>query len=173
MRSVRMLLLLPLALVLVAPANATRPALVTGTAFVCDSNTATVTTLVDGIYITEITGQFALGGGLQGTLAGTTTFIVNSTTLQGTFNSTGLLFRGTINGSQPGTAVAQWNGTVDLPAGTTIGHWVIGTGTGGLAGVHGQGTLSTQHYATLAGCPATLPDGALGAYSLGIHFHPA
>lgn len=145
-----------IALVLVIPVHATRPAIVTGTSVITQFTVTGTQTLADGSVIVHYTLQATLRGGMQGTVAGTGTFILNSLG-QGTNTVIGL-FTGTTNGSQPGTAVVRVVGTVDTVAMTTNGHLTIGHGTEGLAGVHGQGTSSTFN--------------GSGPYLFRIHFAP-
>jgi hypothetical protein len=87
-----------------------------------------------------------------------------------TINSTGV-FTGTVNGSAPGTAVLTVVGEAGRgsPGGRFGGvgaavSWVMDQGTGGLAGVHGQGAFGTLvDFAVGPGCgnntdPCITPD---------------
>jgi len=106
-----------------------------------------------------------------------------------TINSTGV-FTGTVNGSAPGTAVLTVVGEADRgsPGGRFGGvgaavSWVMDQGTGGLAGVHGQGAFGTLvDFAEGPGCDENHQDPCITPdyydftftilYSGQIHFAP-
>jgi hypothetical protein len=120
----------------------------------------TITTLKIKAYLT---------GTLTGTVCGTERdvgFPDGSVTI----NATGV-FTGTVNGSAPGTAVlTSWGEAGQGSPGGRFGgvgaavSWVMDQGTGGLAGVHGQGAFGTLvDFAEGPGCgnntdPCITPD---------------
>ncbi len=159
MKMVRALLLFPMALVLVIPVHATPATLITGTAVGGEVKTSTTEKTPGGITITTFTNQVSFRGGMQGSGVFTNTIIVNSMG-QGTEHVRGL-FTGTVNRGQPGTAEVRAEGTVSFTSLTAEFQVVIGQGTSGLEGLHGQGTATES--------------GNLGvaSYSFMIHFDPA
>ncbi len=160
---VKLLLLLPIALLMLTPAHATPPTTLTGTAKTLTFVT-TETRTADGNTFLSATITGVLSGGLEGTDVGTNDIIILSSGQ--VILRADVTFTGTVNGSGPGTAsitsIAQ--GTMVSGGGGDVafqGQFVIGNGTGGLAGLHGEGTV--QH-----------SPGSVGStYSVLVHFDPA
>ncbi len=150
-----------MALFFFTPAHATTPTLITATSTCCVYNTLIENRTADGNTFLTFHQQLTLTGGMQGSLVHTFTFIFHST---GKLEVHGRgLFTGSIGGSQPGTAEVSFAATGTISPYTTNGHFVIRNGTGGLSGVHGEGTGGN-------------PDPAhseLGTLSMMVHFDPA
>jgi len=131
-------------------AQAAPPTSVGGTWEICVADT-TVQHQAGPNFIatTTQTQTFASGGDLDGVLAITadnpeqdlirTADGTFETFLGETFHGSGT-FTGSILGSAEGTAVMTYTGTVAAD-GSGVAYWVIDQGTGGLTGVHGQGTF--------------------------------
>ena len=158
MRMSRLMIFLPIALLLVFPVHATPPTHLTGTIKILTS-VVTVTRTADGntFYSQAFTGSIA--GGIEGNIVGTRFVIVHPT---GNFTASGeSTFTGTVNGNEPGTASFHFTSEgIQLPDGEIgRGPFEIGNGTGGLAGIHGEGTEQFS--------PSSF------AYSVLVHFDPA
>ncbi len=142
---IRALIFLPIALVLVFPVHATTPSLVTGTITITSFSPSEVRT-ADNNTILTATGTLSFMGGIQGESTYMVTFIIHT--------STGLIdfkgqaaFTGAVTGSQPGSMDILITGnatqviTSSGPSLTSlIERLVLGNGTGGLVGIHGEGT---------------------------------
>jgi hypothetical protein len=163
MRTSILMIFLPIALLLVFPVHATPPLLATGTIAGNGGSTVTMVRTSGNNTFETATGMLTFTGGIQGEGPTTTTAIIH--------NSTGLAevriqiaFSGTVMGSQPGSMNILFIGdfTGFGSSFTTLrGHLVLGDGTGGLTGIHGQGTLVGT---SVSSSPT---------YSVNIHFDPA
>jgi hypothetical protein len=161
MKMARALVLLPIALLLVIPVNAAKPVFIAGTTTCCISNTVISTEMVDGNTVVTYLQQLTFAGDMQGVLLHTFTFVISPTgQLDITGNGT---FTGTVNESQQGTVEVRYQGTGSIGSSMlfTEVHIVIGKGTGGLEGLHGQGTAGNSG-------PASV-----GTYSISAHFDAA
>lgn len=164
MRLFKSLLLLPMALLLVVPAHATTPSLVTGT---ITGVTAIITTIVrtaDNNTFGTITATIAFAGGIQGEGSCTENIVLHNSTMIAEFKLH-CTFEGTVMGRQNGSMEITSIGSIDFlgslqHASTASGNFLLGDGAGGLAGIHGEGTLA-----------ATFPSGI--TYSVNVHFDPA
>src|SRR5437867_580450 len=137
MRTVKLLLLLPIGLLLLTPVHSTTPTLATGTITASDL-TLTVVRVAGGntFYNASIVDAFT--GGIQGELVATGNLRVTSTGNL-TFIASGT-FTGTVGASELGTDVfhSQCAGT-GFRQGALVSilcHEVLVGGTGGLAGLH-------------------------------------
>jgi hypothetical protein len=158
MKIINLVLLVPIALLLLAPVHATTPILITGNTNVVTSTTVDTRTAGGNTIITA-TQQIAFAGGMQGSGVHTFTLKIEST---GQFTNRGTgLFTGTVNGSQSGTADYSFEVTGSIISQTQQGQIVIGDGSGGLAGLHGQGTAASSGSLSVA------------TFSLEIHFDQA
>ena len=162
MRRFTSLLLLPIALfLLVTPAHATQSTLITATSHCCVSNTLVEQHTAGGNMFVTYSQVLTETGDVQGTVNQTFTFIIHTS---GELEVHGKgLFTGTVLGSQPGTAEVSFVATGTISPFATSGHFVIENGTGGLAGIHGEGTGGNFD-------PAH-PE--LGTLSILVHFDPA
>jgi hypothetical protein len=117
-------------------AQAATPIAASGTFYTCRdvsdvSTVGNITILTSSISVT-------LTGTLSGTVVGTEQLVSYpngdlSASISGTFS-------GTVAG-QAGTAQISGTGTLTPGNGTGVLYWVIGQGTLGLAGLHGQGSF--------------------------------
>jgi len=163
MKTIKLLIFLPIALLLVFPAHATLDSIATGTVSGNSGSTITERRIADNNTFVTATGLLSFSGGIQGEGPTTTTGVIH--------NSTGIAqvrvhmeFRGTVMGSQQGTMDILLIGvftSFGTPAATLEAHLVLHDGTEGLAGIHGEGTLV-----------ATSIESGI-TYSVNIHFDPA
>jgi hypothetical protein len=158
-RKIRLLLLLPLALLImvsmILPAYAAKPTLITGQATASDYQQS-ILSISGNTIVYLINSQLTFTGDLQG--AGPATAIATIDTSTGTLSfSEQVTFTGTVLSSQPGTVniLIEGNGIL---GGASQAHDVLNHGTGGLAGFHAEG-----NQATAANSPTT-------TFSLKIHF---
>jgi hypothetical protein len=151
-------------------AKAAPPASISGTWEICDA-----VSLIQHqagpnfIATTTQTQTFASGGDLDGVLAITadnpeqdlirTADGTFETFLGATFHGSGT-FTGSILGSEEGTAVMTYMGTLAAD-GSGVAYWVIDQGTGGLAGAHGQGTFIGSPPNPVTGCVDGTYDGRI------------
>jgi len=162
MKTIKLLIFLPIALLLVFPAHATQHSTATGTVSGNSGSTITERRIADNNTFVTATGMLSFSGGILGEGPTTTTGVIH--------NSTGIAqvkvdmeFSGTVMGSQPGTMEILLIGVFTgfgTPATTLEGHLVLNDGTEGLAGIHGEGTLV-----------ATSIESGI-TYSVNIHFDP-
>ncbi len=166
MKTVKLLLLLPIVLLMLTPAHATPPTLLTGTIKALTA-VRTETRTADGNTFVSATVTDVFAGGMEGKVVVTAVFVFISTG-QYTIRADGN-FTGIVNGNGPGAASihATQQGTWNLSNGVLVqaqGQFVIGNGTGGLAGIHGEATFEGT---TAAGRLTAL------TYSVLMHFDPA
>jgi hypothetical protein len=144
MRAVRVLLLLPLAFMIMAtmfiPAHAEMPTLVTGQA-TASNERETVLSKSGDIIVARITSQLTFTGGIQGTGPATALAVINTSTGKLVFIEQTTV-TGTVLGSQPGTVNILIIGNGML-GGASQASDVLSQGTGGLAGLHGEGNQAT------------------------------
>jgi hypothetical protein len=144
MRTVTAVLLLPLAFMIMGtmfiPAHAATPTVVTGQATAADQK-ETVLSTSGNIIVALITSQLTFTGGIQGTGPATALAVINTSTGQLTFVEQTTV-TGTVSGSQPGTAKILIIGNGIL-GGASQASDVLSQGTGGLAGIHGEGNQAT------------------------------
>jgi uncharacterized protein DUF3224 len=141
MQMFRALLLLPIALVLIIPVHAAAPSHLTGSLIVTSLNPVSTRTFGNNTVLVA-NGTFSLTGGIQGQSVYFVTFVFH--------NSTGILdfkghatFTGTVAGSQSGSMDIAITGNATFVGSSLTSifeHLVLRHGTGGLAGIHGQGT---------------------------------
>lgn len=119
------------------PASATPPSPVTGTFAVVTATPTSSRTAGDNTFIT-VTRTAALSGTFTGTTTDTVTLVMHSN------GTTSLRGAGTcvctVDG-RSGTFEYRFNGKGTFPTSAT-GRYVVGHGTGGLAGLHAQGPFS-------------------------------
>jgi len=130
-------------------AQADQPTPVSGTWQICDDVTTVQHQAGTNFVATTTQTQTFTSGALDGVLAITadnpekdlyrTADGTFDTFLGGTFHGSGM-FTGSVLGSAEGTAVMTYMGTLAADF-TGLAYWVIDQGTGGLTGVHGQGTF--------------------------------
>ena len=157
MKLVKLLLLLPIALLMLTPAHATTPTLLTGT--IKTTLVRTETRTADGNTFAKATFTDVFAGGIEGNLVGTLAFNILSTG-QFTARTADSNFTGMVNGNGPGTASIHATEQGTLSNGVIAqGQFVIGNGTGGLAGIHGEATFQIS--------PGSF------TYSVLVHFDPA
>jgi hypothetical protein len=95
----------------------------------------------DGIQIIHETFGLAFTGAFAGTTVGTVTIIINTMTNTGTFSGENN-FTGTVttaSGAASGTILAPFSAS--FVGSSFQGQFALFGGTGGLAGVEGQGTI--------------------------------
>jgi hypothetical protein len=153
---VRAVMLLPLALLIMAPmlipAHATAltlvttPTLVTGQAS-ASNQSETVLSTSGNILVALITSQIAFTGGIQGAGSATAIAYIDTSTGQLVFTEQ-ISFTGTVLGSQSGTAniFITGNGTL---GGASQAHDVLNQGAGGLSGIQSEGNQSTAAGSTI------------------------
>ncbi|SRR5712692_7752675 len=162
MKMVKLLLLLPIALLMLTSVHATTPTLVTGIFFANGPGTVTEVRTANDNLFGNATVPFTFTVRIQGVGV-----VSVSATLH---NSTGQLaaggriaFTGTAMGSQPGSAVILFEGMGTAAVGGSSGSFqanlVLSDGTDGLANIRGEGTLQVQS--------------GHGTYSALVHFDPA
>lgn len=160
MKLARILVLLPLAMLLLTPVHATTPVPVTGN-FSAQIGTVTVVRTADGNSFRTFTGQLSFTGGIQA--QGTFTFsLMASASGFATLRFDGSL-AGSVTGSSTGSVEVHATGTAtaaSMMINNFQGQLTLGNGTMGLAGLHGEGTLSQTGPNTVA-------------YSVQVHFDPA
>ncbi len=78
-----------------------------------------------------------LTGSFVGSAAESGTIVLNPSTGRGVAFAF-LVFTGSVGGAE-GTFIFEIDGTISLPS--IKGRWVVFGGTGGLAGIHGEGTF--------------------------------
>jgi hypothetical protein len=152
-RTISLLLLFPLVLLIMVPmihpasACITKPTLVTGQATASNLQ-ETVLSDKDNTLVARITSTLTFTGDFQGTGPATAIAIIDTLTGKLTFFEQ-VTFTGTISTSKPGTIdiLIAGNGII---GGASQAHDVLLHGTGGLAGVYGEG-----NQATAAGSPTT------------------
>lgn len=162
MKLARILVFLPLAVLFLAPVQATTPVLVTGSLTgIAATGTVSDVRTADGNAFFTVVQQTQFAGGINGQGTFTFSVLLKETTLA-TFTADGM-FTGTVHGSSTGTAEMHVTGTATL-VGTVAtnlqGQMTLGSGTQGLEGLHGHGTL-------LQTGPNTV------SYSVQVHFDPA
>jgi Protein of unknown function (DUF3224) len=123
------------------PASATPPTPVTGT-FAVVTATPTSTRTADGNTFTTLTRTAALSGTFTGTTTDTVTLVMHSN------GTTSLRGAGTcvctVEG-RTGTFDYRFSGAGTFPT-SVVGRFVAGHGTGGLEGLHGQGSFSGNFF---------------------------
>lgn len=165
MKLARILVFLPLAMLFLTPVHATTPVLVIGEIHGLAFGTLTDFRTTGGNTFMTITLPVGFTGGIQAQGPFTVSLMINATgfttaTVDGTFT-------GTVTGSSPGSAElhATATGTYDFVSKTITslqGQLNLGSGTLGLAGLHGEGTLSHLPGAPFIG----------SSYSVQVHFDP-
>lgn len=151
-RSIKIIFVCLVPLLLVFTAYATKPAPASGDFELVDS-TITGIKNADGNTIITLNATFNLTGTFNGIFVEDVKQIIKPTG-KGTIHGQGT-FYGTVNGAS-GSMVFRVDGTIDGSA--AQGHFVILSGTDGLANLHGQGTFEQV--------------GTTGTYSAQIHFDP-
>jgi hypothetical protein len=109
--------------------------------------------------IVEVSVTITFTGTFNGTYVGTELIRISGPAGAGTGLGSGV-FTGTVNGSQPGTMVLSFTGEDIGPVfgglHVVLDRWVVGQGTGGLAGLNGQGTIpSVEETGPTEDCEAT------------------
>jgi len=112
------------------------------------------------ILFVTIASQVTFTGGIQRGGLATALATINTSTGQLVFTEQ-VAFTGTVMGSQLGSATILLEGQGTL-SGSSHAQAVLTDGTGGLAGLHGEGNSATE-----AGQPPTT------TYSVLVHFDPA
>jgi hypothetical protein len=126
---------------LAAPASATPPSPLTGT-FAVVTFTTTGTRTADGNTFITLTRTAALSGTFTGTSTDTATLVMHSngrTSLRGAGTCVC-----TVDG-RSGTFDYRFEGWGVFPT-SASGQFVVGHGTGGLAGLHAQGTFTGDFF---------------------------
>ena len=145
-RKTTFLLLLPLALLIMVPmilpasACVSKPTLVTGQATASNLQ-ATVLSNTGNTLVERITSTLTFTGDFQGTGPATAIAIIDTSTGALTFFEQ-VTFTGTISTSQPGTVniLIVGNGNI---VGASQAKDFLNLGTGGLAGLTGEGNQAT------------------------------
>ena len=154
-----MLLFLPLALLLVAPVHATTPTLVTGSILANGTGTLTESRTSGGNTFSTFFAPVKFTGGIQA--QGTVTeFLIVTSTGFATARATGTL-SGTVSGGGTGSFDVLLTATATASGNTFTnvqGQLTLGSGTAGLAGLHGQGTVGEAN--------------SVPTYSVQVHFDP-
>ena len=137
MRTLLFLVVAASAALAAVPASATPPTPVSGT-FAIVAATTTNTRAADGNTFTTLTRTATLSGSFTGTTTDTVMLVMHS-------NGTTILHGSgtcacTVEG-RSGTLVYTFNGKGTFPTSAT-GRYVVGHGTGALAGLHAQGPFS-------------------------------
>ena len=159
MKLARILVFLPLAMVLLTPVHATTPVLLSGGIGI-SGPTVIESRTADGNTFFTVVAQVEFTGGVAGTATTTNSFIENATGFA-TVRVSGT-FTGTVSGSSIGTArmLATFTGMfVPGMLCNEQGQMTLGSGTQGLAGLHGQGTFSQLDCSSIS-------------YSVEVHFDP-
>ena len=137
MMSKLLLLAAASAVVAATPASAAPPAPVTGTFALVTSTTTSIRTADGNTFIT-VNRTAALSGTFTGTTTDTTTLVMHSN------GTTSLRGAGTcictVEG-RSGTLEYRFEGSGVFPT-SGSGRYVVGQGTGGLAGLHAEGPFS-------------------------------
>lgn len=128
--------ILPLANV----AYASPPTTVTGEWTLSSITSMNCTNVDDGVSVCNFTGVRTHTGDIAGTINVEGVMLTNLHEGVRTIHAHGI-FTGSIN-EATGQASAIFESKVDLATHIIDGVWKIGQGTGGLEGVHGQGTWS-------------------------------
>jgi hypothetical protein len=144
-------------------AEADQPAPVTGSwsncQFITDIREAGPNIIITWSITVTYTGSF------NGTWQGTERDVIFANG-RATFHASGI-FTGSLSGSSPGTATMNYAGTASGPEAATA-HWTVEQGSGGLAGLHGQGRLEDIVETPTQGCD----DAFVGNYTGQIQFAP-
>ncbi len=146
MKTTRLLLLLPLVLLIMVPmilpasACSAKPTLVTGQA-TASGVQETVLSNTGNTLVARITSTLTFTGDFQGTGPATAIAIIDTLTGKLTFIEQ-VTLTGTISTSKPGTVniLIIGNGII---GGASQAHDVLYHGTGGLAGLQGEGNQAT------------------------------
>lgn len=138
-----------------ATANANPPAEVSGNYVFGNTTILEVRQASGNTIIKDVTNQ-VVNGDIAGSAIFERTFILHSS---GKYNIQGIDTITASVGGRSGTITLRIAGTGDLIAGTVQGKWTILSGTGELANLHGQGTLTGM-------------SNVAGTYSGQIHFDP-
>ena len=145
-RTTRLLLLLPLALLIMVPmilparACIAKPTSITGQA-TASGLQESVLSNKGNILVAQITSTLTFTGDLQGTGPATAIAIIDTSTGKLTFFEQ-TTFTGTVLSSQPGTLNILIIGN-GVEGGASQAYDILNHGTGGLAGLTGEGTQAT------------------------------
>jgi Protein of unknown function (DUF3224) len=147
MRRLLFLVMVTAGAVAALPAVAAPPTPIAGTFAVVDATTTSIRTAGGNTFIT-LTRTAALSGTFTGTATDTIFLVMHSN------GTTSLRGAGTCVctiGDRAGTFDYRFQGSGVFPT-SASGHYVVGHGTGGLAGLHAQGPFSgTFAVATIGG----------------------
>jgi hypothetical protein len=142
------------ALLLTQPALATTPSQGSGTFTFAATPTSTRT--AGGNTFLTLTGTEAISGAITGAATVDFTQVIHSS---GQSNSNGLITCACTVGGRSGTAVFRFEGSGAFTAADPFaGQFVVLSASGGLSGLHGDGTFSAI--------------GAAGTYTFRWHFDP-
>jgi hypothetical protein len=134
-------------MILPASACVAKPTLVTGQATASDLQ-ETILSNTGNTLVARITSTLTFTGDFQGTGPATAIAIIDTSTGKLTFIEQ-VTFTGKISTSKPGTVNIMIIGN-GIIGGASQAHDLLNHGTGGLAGLHGEGNQSTA-----AGSPTT------------------
>ena len=153
-------LMIPLVFMIFSPSmitsHATTPTLVTGVATATDQVTTVIGASGNFLYL-EVTSVLTYTGGLVGSGPAVAFATIDTSTGMLVFAEQST-FTGTVMGSQTGTVTVLTTGTGTL-GGSSQAQVVLIHGAGGLAGLHGEGSITSSGLTT--------------SYSIRVHFDPS
>jgi len=155
-KKINALLIIPLALLLLPGAYATRPSSGSGT-FTATNGAPTARSAGGNMIITHSV-MFTITGAIAGTCKGEERDVVHpdgTTTFHGSCTFTGSA------GEKSGTTIDRYNGKASMNS--LEGRFVVGQGTAGLEGFHGVGTFKGT---------ANAEGTTTGTYTLQWHIDP-